>query len=49
MRQGAGGCCTGMIQRDGMGRAVGGRFRMGNTGISMADACECMAKATTIL
>ena len=29
MRQGAWGWCTGMTQRDGMGREVGGRFRMG--------------------
>ena len=26
------GWCTGMTQRDGMGREVGGGFRMGNTG-----------------
>ena len=31
------GWCTGMTQRDGMGREVGGRFRMGNTCKSMAD------------
>ena len=31
MIQGARGWCTGMIQKDGMGREVGGRFRMGNT------------------
>ena len=31
MRQGAQGCCTGMAQRDGMGREVQGGFRMGNT------------------
>ena len=38
-----------MTLRDGMGREVGGRFRMGNTCILMADSCECMAKTTTIL
>ena len=31
MRQGAPGWCTGMTLRDGMGREVGERFRMGNT------------------
>ena len=33
------GWCTGMTQRDGMGREVGGRFRMGNTCTPMVDAC----------
>ena len=28
--QDAWGCCTGMTQRDGMEREVGGRFRIGN-------------------
>ena len=41
--------CTGMTQRDGMGREVGGGFRMGNKCKSMADSCQCMAKTTTIL
>ncbi|CAM9395269.1 unnamed protein product [Rangifer tarandus platyrhynchus] len=36
-------------QRDGMGREVGGGFRMGNTCKSVADSCQCMAKTTTIL
>jgi len=49
MRQGAQGWCTGMTLRDGMGREVGGRLRMGNTCIALADSCECMAKTTTIL
>ena len=31
MIQGARGWCTGMTQRDGMGKTVGGGFRMGNT------------------
>ena len=31
--------CTAMTQRDGMGREVGGRFRMGNTCTPMADSC----------
>ena len=43
------GWCTGMTQRDGMGREVGGGLRMGNTCKSMADSCQCMAKTTTIL
>ena len=38
-----------MTQRDEMGREVGRRFRMGNTCTPMADSCEFMAKATTIL
>ena len=41
--------CTGKTQRDGMGREVGGGIRMGNTCKSMADSCQCMAKATTVL
>ena len=36
--------CTGMTQRDGMGREVGEGFRMGNTCTRMADSCQCMAK-----
>ena len=40
------GWCTGMTQRDGMGREVGGGFRMGNTCKSMADSCQYMAKTT---
>ena len=43
------GWCTGVTQRDGMGREMGGSFRMGNTCKSMADSCQCMAKATTII
>ena len=43
------GRCTGKTQRDGMGREVGGEIGMGNTCRSMADSCQCMAKATTIL
>ena len=31
--------CTGMSQRDGTGRAVGGGFRMGNTCIPVVDSC----------
>ena len=34
----------GMTQRDGMGREVGGGFRMGNTCTPMVDSCQCMAK-----
>ena len=40
---------TGMTQRDGMGRVVGGGIGKGNTCKSMADSCQCMAKTTTIL
>ena len=49
MRQGAQGWCTGMTLRDGMGREVRGRVRVGNTCTPMADSCECMAKTTIIL
>ena len=52
MRKGAQGQCTGMTLRGGMGREVGGEFRVGNTCTHvspMADSCECMAKTTTIL
>ena len=39
MIQDAQGWCSGMTQRDGMGREVGGVFRIGNTCIPVADAC----------
>ena len=29
---------------DGMGREMGGAFRMGDTCTPMADSCQCMAK-----
>ena len=41
--------CTGKTQRDQVEREVGGGIGMGNTSISMADPCQCMAKTTTIL
>ena len=44
MIQNAWGWCTGMTQRDGMGREMGGRFRMGNTCTPMADSSQYMAK-----
>ena len=37
--QDAWGWCTGMTQRDGMGRKVGGGFGMKNICTSMADSC----------
>ena len=43
------GWCTGMTQKDGMGREVRRGFRMGNTCTPMADSCQCMAKTITIL
>ena len=43
--QSAQGWCTGMTLRDGMGREVGERLRMGNTYSPMADSWQCMAKA----
>ena len=33
------GWCTGMTQRDGMGREEGGGFRMGNTCTPVVDSC----------
>ena len=33
------GWCTGMTQRDDMGREVGGEFRIRNTCIPEADSC----------
>ena len=38
------GWCTGMTQRDGMGREEGGGFRMGNTWIPVADSFRYLAK-----
>ena len=40
MRKGAQGWYTGMTLRDGMGREVGGRVRMGNTCTPVAYSCE---------
>ena len=48
VRQGAQGRCAGMTLRHGMGREVGGGFRMGNTYTPVADSCQCMAKTITI-
>ena len=36
-------CCP-PFKRDGIGREVGGGFRMGNTCTPVADSCQCMAK-----
>ena len=44
MMQDARGWCTGMTQRDSMGREVGGGFRIGNTCTPVPDSCLCMAK-----
>ena len=49
VEKGAQGWCTGMTLKDGMGRELGGEFRMGNICTSKADSCRCMAKTTTIL
>ena len=46
MRQGAQDWCTGMTLRDGMGREVGGGFKMGNTCTPMADSRQCVAKTS---
>ena len=44
MIQDARGWCTGMTQRDGMGREVEVGFSMGNTCTLVVDSCWCMAK-----
>ena len=44
MIQDARGWCTGMTQRDGMGREEGGGLRIGDTCTTVADSCQCMAK-----
>ena len=44
MRQGAQGWCTGMTQRDGMGKEVGAGFRMGDTCTPVADSSQCRQK-----
>ena len=40
--------CLGLVHwddpEDGMGREVGGGFRIGNTCTHVADSCQCMAK-----
>ena len=36
--------CTGVTQRDGPGREVGGGFRTGSTCTPVVDSCGCMAK-----
>ena len=45
MIQDAQGWCTGMIQRDGMGREVGRGFRMGSIFTLMVDSSQCMEKS----
>ena len=42
--QDAWGRCTGMTQRDVMGREVGGGFMFGNAYTPVVDSCQCMAK-----
>ena len=42
--QDAWGWCTGLTQRDDMGRVVGGGFRVGNSCTPVVDSCQCMAK-----
>ena len=42
--QDAWGWCTGMTQRDDMGRMVGRGFRVGNSYTPVVDSCQCMAK-----
>ena len=47
--QDAQGWCTGMTQRDGMRREVGGGFRMGDTCTPMADSGQCMQNQYNIV
>ena len=49
MKQGTQRQCTRTPQRDGMGMEQGRGFGMGDTCTPVADSCQCMAKATTIL
>ena len=42
--QHAWGWCTGMTQRNVMGREVGEGFMFGNACTPMVDSCQCMAK-----
>ena len=42
--QHAWGWCTGMTQRDVVGREVGGGFMFGNACTPVVDSCQCMAK-----
>ena len=37
------------LKKDGMGRELGGGFRIGDTCIPMAESCQYMAKAIIIL
>ena len=43
------GWCTGMTQRDGMGREEGGGFRMGNTCMPVVDSFLYMAEPINIV
>ena len=43
------GWCSVKTQRDGVEREVGGGIGMENTCKFMANSCQCMTKATTIL
>ena len=43
------GWCTGMTQRDGVGREVGEGFRMGNTCTPMEDSSQCMANQYNVV
>ena len=46
MKQGTQRWCTGMTQKDGMGREGGGTSVAGDTCIPGADSCQWMAKTT---
>ena len=44
--------CSGLVhwddQKDGLGKEVGGGFRIGSTCTPMADSCQCMANDTPV-
>ena len=44
MTQDAWGWCTGMTQRDDMGKEVGRGFKIGNSYTPVLDSRQCMAK-----
>ena len=49
-KQGTQSWCSRTTQRDGVGREMEGVvFRMGDTSAPMADSCQCVARATTVL
>ena len=48
MRQGAWGWCTGMTQREVIGRGVGGQLSMENSCTPVAGSCQCISSPTKV-